>query len=160
MLLDQPFARSAQLQAGAVHQQVQGLRIVRNAGIIGLRLWHGQCRGATAERRVVRHAQRQAEQADDRADQPFSLPIGKTEYGAQGQRRQDCQRRIERLATAGRARSGRLSRDCLIGKPHGQAAALTQPGLVAGPVRDLALLPRDVVAAILVQLERQGRHPG
>ena len=36
-------------------------------------------------------------------DQPFSLPIGKTERSAQGQRRQDHQRRMESPATAGRA---------------------------------------------------------
>ena len=105
---------------------------------------------------MVRHAQRQAEQADDRADQPFSLAIGKTEHGAQGQRRQDRQRRIAGLATARRAWLRCPRRDRLVGKPHRQAAALTQAGLVGGPVRDLVLLPRDVVAAILVQLERHG----
>jgi hypothetical protein len=32
MLLDQPFARTAQLQTGAVHQQVQGLCAVAGVG--------------------------------------------------------------------------------------------------------------------------------
>ena len=99
---------------------------------------------------MVRHAQRQAEQADNRADQSLSLPIGKTEDRAQGQRRQDRQRRIGGLATSGRAWRRFPRRDRLLGKPHRQAAALTQAGFVGGPVRDLVLLARDVVAAILV----------
>jgi hypothetical protein len=33
MLLDQPFARPAEFQAGAVHQQVQGLRSVDHVGL-------------------------------------------------------------------------------------------------------------------------------
>jgi hypothetical protein len=92
MLLDQPFARTAQLQSRAIHQQVQGLCAVVSVGAFQLRPWHGECCRATAECRVVRHPQRQAEQTDDRADEPFSLPIGKPEDSAQGQRRQDRQR--------------------------------------------------------------------
>jgi hypothetical protein len=58
-----------------------------------------RCR-ATVEGRLVRHPQRQAEQTNDRADQPLSLPIAKTEHGAQGQRRQNRQRRIGPLPTS------------------------------------------------------------
>src|SRR5215212_866219 len=50
--------------------------------------------------------------------------------------------------------------DRLIGDPDRQAAPLTQAGVVGRPVRDLAPLSRDVVAAVLVQLERHDRHPG
>ena len=82
------------------------------------------------------------------------MPIGKTEHSTQGQRCQDRQRRVERLATSGRAWRCRPRRDRLLGKPHGQAGTLTQAGLVGGPVRDLVLLAWDVVAAILVELER------
>jgi hypothetical protein len=67
-----------------------------------------------------------------------------------GQRRQDRQRRIGGLATSGCAWRRDPGRDRLVGKPHRQAAALTQAGLVGGPVRDFVLLPWDVVAAILV----------
>src|SRR5208283_4772656 len=37
-----------------------------------------------------------------------------------------------------------------------QAATLAETGLIRRPIRDLVPLPRDVVAAILVQLERHG----
>jgi hypothetical protein len=42
--------------------------------------------------------------------------------------------------------------------PHRPTAPLTQPGLVGWPVGDLALLAWNVVAAILVQLERHGGY--
>ena len=61
-----------------------------------------------------------------------------------------CQRRIPGLATARREWWRCPRRDRLVGKPHGQAAAPTQADLVGGPVRDLVVLPRDVVAAIIV----------
>jgi len=53
---------------------------------------------------------------------------------------------------------GRPRRDRLVGEPHRKAAALTQAGIVGRPVRHLALL-RDVVTAVLVQLEWQDGHP-
>jgi hypothetical protein len=40
---------------------------------------------------MVGYTQRQAEQADDRTDQPPGLPVGEAEHGAQGQCRQDRQ---------------------------------------------------------------------
>jgi len=43
---------------------------------------------------------------------------------------------------------------------HGQAAALAQARLVGGPVRHPVPLPRDVMAAVLVQLEGHSTHPG
>src|SRR3982750_1146502 len=52
----------------------------------------------------------------------------------------------------------RLAR--LVRKPDRQAAAPAQALVVLAPVRDLALLLRDVVASVLVQLEGQGGHPG
>ena len=51
------------------------------------------------------------------------------------------------------------SRDCVIGKPHRQTAALTQAGFIGRPVDDLMPLSRNVVVAILVRLERHSRHP-
>src|SRR3954451_23443297 len=40
-----------------------------------------------------------------------------------------------------------------------QTSTLTQAGVIRRPVRHLTLLARDVVAAGLVQLEGQGKHP-
>jgi len=48
----------------------------------------------------------------------------------------------------------------LIGEPHGQAAALAQAGVILGPVRDLAILFWDMVAAVLIRLERQDGRAG
>ena len=122
-------------------------------------LRHRQRRSTTAQHWVVRHAQRQAEQADNRTDQSLRLPIGEAEHGAQCQRRQDRQRRIPGLTASRRARLRCPSRDCVITKPHRQTAALTRAGFVGRPVGDLVLLTWNMVAAILVQLERHGRHP-
>src|ERR1700712_4540408 len=125
----------------------------------GRQPWHRQRRRTTAQRSVVRHPQRQTEQADDGADQTLRLSIGEAEHSAQRQRREDRQRRITGLATWCRPRRRYPSRDCVIGKPHRQTATLTQAGFVGRPVGDLVLLSRNVVAAILVQLERHKRHP-
>ncbi len=69
-------------------------------------------------------------------------------------------RRIPALATARRAWLGRPRRDCLVGEPHRQAAALAQAGVIGRPVHDPVPLPRDVVAA-LVQLDQllSTNHP-
>ena len=94
------------------------------------------------------------------ADQPLGLAQGQAEHGPQGQRRQDRQRRVPGLPAAGGAWRSPPGRDRLVAEPHRQAAALAQAGVVLAPVRDLVLLLGDVVAAVLVQLERQGGHPG
>src|SRR4051812_21692329 len=109
---------------------------------------------------MVGHPQRQAEQADDRTDQPLGLPVGEAEHGAQGQRRQDRQRRIPGLPTPGGARRRRPRFDRLSGEPDRQAPALAQAGVVLAPVRYLVLLPRDMVTAVLVQLEGHGGDSG
>ncbi len=67
--------------------------------------------------------------------------------------------RVPGLAASGRARLGCPGRNCLLGEPDRQAAALTQAGIISWPVRDLVLLAWDVAAAGLVQLERQGANP-
>src|SRR3954454_15465492 len=103
VLLDQPLAGPAQLQAGAVDQQVHGLGLA--AGIAATRAQrprHLQRRRPPTEGGVVRHAQRQPEQADDGADQPLGLPERQAEHRPQGQRRQDRQGRVPGLDAAGR----------------------------------------------------------
>ncbi len=82
MLFHQPLARTAELQPGAVHQQIDGPGIAIGRS----RPQHHQRRSTTSQRCVIRHAQRQTEQADNRADQSLSLPIGEAEHGAQRQR--------------------------------------------------------------------------
>src|SRR5215203_5259155 len=49
--------------------------------------------------------------------------------------------------------------DGFVGDPDGQAPTLTQAGVVRRPVRDPVRLLGNVVAAVLVQLEGQGKHP-
>src|SRR5215210_866804 len=56
------------------------------------------------------------------------------------------------LATAGGARLSPPGCDRFFGEPDRQTSTLAQAGVVGRPVRDLALLSRDVVAAVLVQL--------
>src|SRR3954466_1919064 len=160
VLLEQPLARAAQLQARAVHQQVRRLAVGTGTGAARPRPRHLQRRRPAAECRVVRHTQREAEQADDGADQALGLPVGEAEHRAQRERRQDGERRVPGLAAPGRARLRRPRRDRLVGEPHRQAAAPAQARVILPPVGDLVALPRDVMAAVLVQLERHGGHPG
>src|SRR5204862_2324623 len=73
---------------------------------------------------------------------------------------QDRQVGILGLPAPARAPLGLPRLDRLVRKPDRQAAAPAQALVVIAPVRDLALLLRDVAASVLVQLEGQGGHPG
>ena len=78
----------------------------------------------------------------------------------EGQRGHDRQGRVVRL-TAGRgARLGLPGRDRRFREPHGQTSPLTKGGVILRPVRNLVPLPREVVTAVLVDLERHERFRG
>src|SRR3954453_2940487 len=109
---------------------------------------------------MVRNREIETEQADDGADQPFGLAQSQTEHSFEGQGRRDRQIRVVRLATRRGARLPLPGRNRRLREPDRQAPALAQGSIVLGPVRDLVLLLGNVVAAVLVQLERQGRLPG
>src|SRR4051812_33088057 len=166
VLLHQPLARAVELQPRAVDQQVQGLGTA--AGVVAvarpraarLRPRHLQRLGPAAQGGVVRHGEVEPEQADDGADQPFGLPVRQPEHGLERQRRQDRQVGILGLPAPARAPLGLPRLDRLVRKPDRHAATPAQALVVIAPVRDLALLLRDVVASVLVQLEGQGGHPG
>src|SRR4051794_33756799 len=164
VLLDQPLARAVELQPRAVHQQVHGAGIAARAATrtvaARLRPRHLQRLGPAAQGGVVRHGEVEPEQADDGADQPFGLPVRQAEYGLERQRRQDRQVGIRGLPAPARAPLGLPRLDRLVRKPDRQAAAPAQALVVIAPVRDVALLLRDVAASVLAQLEGQGGHPG
>src|SRR5829696_8012818 len=126
------------------------------------RPWPGDLQGGgpAAQGGVVRHGEIEAKQAHEGADQLFGLPVRQTEHSPERQGRQDGELGIPGLATPGGARLSPPGCDCFFGEPDRQASTLAQAGVVGRPVRDLALLSRDVVAAVLVQLERHDRHPG
>jgi hypothetical protein len=84
VLLDQPFARPAQLQPGTVDQQVD-----RPAGGAGLR-WQLQGLRPPTEGGIVRNGQIKVEQLEDGADQPLGLAQRQVEHYAQ---RQSCRDR-------------------------------------------------------------------
>jgi len=67
VLLDQPFARPAQLQPGAVDQQVDG------PAAQARRFRQRHRSGAAGEGGVIRHRQFKPEQLEDGADQPLGL---------------------------------------------------------------------------------------
>ncbi len=147
--LVQPLTGAAQLQPGAVDEQVEG------AGP-GTGAWprHLHRRGPAAQRGVVGHSEIEPEQAHDGADQPFGLAQGEPEHRPQGQGGQDGQARVGRLPAPGRPRLGLPGRDGLVGEPHRQAPAPAQAGVVLAPVRDLEPLPRNAVATVGVGFER------
>ncbi|MEO9191725.1 MAG: hypothetical protein ABI224_17230, partial [Acetobacteraceae bacterium] len=55
---------------------------------------------------------------------------------------------------------GAPGRDCSLGEPDGQAAALAQRSIVLRPIRDLVPLLRDMMAAILIRFERHNGFQG
>src|SRR5215204_1004431 len=164
VLLHQPLARAVELQPRAVDQQVHGAGIAASAATrtvaARLRPRPLQRLGPAAQGGVVRHGEVEPEQADDGADQPFGLPVRQPEHGLERQRRQDRQVGILGLPAPARAPLGLPRLDRLVRKPDRQAAAPAQALVVLAPIRDLALLLRDVAASVLVQLEGQGGHPG
>ncbi len=93
VLLEQPFARAAKLQPGAVHQQVHGTGAWPRTN-------HIQRLGPAAQGGVVRHREIEAEQGDDGADQSFGLPQRQAEHRSQRQRRRNSQGRIARLTAS------------------------------------------------------------
>ena len=68
VLFNQPFAGPAELQARAVHQQMQ------RTGSKPPMWRHFQRLAPAAQCRVIRHRESEAEQSDDGADEPFGLP--------------------------------------------------------------------------------------
>ena len=120
VLLDQPLARATQLQSRTVDQQVD-----RPAGGAGLR-WQLQRLGSPAEGGEIGHRQVEAEQLEDRADQPLGLAQRQMEHSAQGQGCRDRQVRVVRLATRRGSRRGFPGGDGVLREPHGQTAPLPQ----------------------------------
>jgi hypothetical protein len=88
MFLDQPFTGAAQLQPGAVNQQMHRFGTAAGAGS---RLRHVHRLGPPVESGVVGGGQGETEQADDGANQVLRLAQSEMEHGPQRQRRQKRQ---------------------------------------------------------------------
>jgi hypothetical protein len=112
VLFDQPLPGSAKFHAGAVDQEMQ------RPNPAPAQWQDTQCFAPTTQCRVIRHAEIEAEQSDDRADEPLGLPQCQMEDRAHRQRRRDRQGRIMRLAA--RRGSGFCSprRDRLLREPN------------------------------------------
>ena len=143
--LVQPLAGAAQLQSGAVDEQVEG----PDPGLVRGRDFHGG--GPSAQRAVVGDGEVEPEQAHDRADQPLGLAQGGPKYCLQGQ---GGHAGVGRLPAPCRPRLGFPDRDRFPGESHRQASAPAQAGIVLAPVRDLEPLPGDAVAAVGIGFER------
>src|SRR6202047_2417438 len=102
---------------------------------------------------MVRRREIEIKQPKHRCDQSFGLAQRQTEDRPQRQRRRDRQGRVARLAAARAAGLGLPRRNRRFREPHGQAAALAQGSVLAGPMRHLVPLLRDVLTAILVRFE-------
>src|SRR4051812_22142893 len=114
MLLDQPLARAAQLQARAVHQQVHGLGA-------GPWSWDLHGLGPAAQGGMVGNRESETQQANDGADQAFGLAQSQTEHGLEGQRRRDRQIRVD----AGTIVAGQNRRGAPMPKPNDLSRSLT-----------------------------------
>jgi hypothetical protein len=120
VLFDQPFAGATELQAGAVHQQMD------RAGSGSPQLRHLQRLGPAAQGGMVRYREVEPKQSNDGADQSLGLPQCQAEHHAHRQGRAYRKGRVMWLAAwrGSRLRPPRLDR--LVGKPNGQAAPLPQ----------------------------------
>src|SRR3712207_8440040 len=99
MRLGQPLSGPAEFQTRAVHQQMHRL---------APRPWSRQLQGLgpTAQGRVVRNREVEAEQAEDGPDQALGLAQGQAEHSSQGQGCRDGQCRVGGLPTGCGARLG------------------------------------------------------
>ena len=95
VFLDQPFAGTAELEAGTVDQQMEGA-VAREIAAGDRR--QPQCPGPPAQGAVIRNRQINPEEFKDRADQPLGLAQRQAEDRAQGQGRGDGDGGIVRLA--------------------------------------------------------------
>jgi hypothetical protein len=151
VFLDQPLAGSTELQACAVHQQVN-----RPSGA-STWYWHLQRLGAAAQGRMIRDSEINAQEPQDRADQAFGLTQCQPEHRPECQGRLDGQNRIAGLTAAGRTGLGIPGCDRFFGKPHRQASALAQGSIVLRPVRHPVPLLGDVTTAGGIGLEGHDR---
>jgi len=108
---------------------------------------------------MIGHGKRQTKQADHGTDEALGLPERQPEHRPQRQRGQDGEAGAVGLPAPGRASLCSPARNRLLGKPCGQAAALTQRNVVVAPIRHPAALPGNMMTVVGVGLERQGRHP-
>ena len=149
MLLDQPLARAVDLQPGRVDHDVH-----RPAARLYLRQRRGerQARTASRERGMIGHADAQAEQHCDGAQQALGLPPRAAEREAQQVPRLDRHRRVVAWPPS-LARPRRLpGRECLRCDPDSQAPALLQRAVIFGPVLDAVACPGDLVTAWFICL--------
>lgn len=151
VLFDEPFAAAAELNRGAVREQMQ------RAGSEPLAQRHGQRPGPAAQGRMVRHRKIESKQVDKGADQTFGLSQCQTTNGTQRQRRGDRQGRGLRLP----ARRGPQFRlpcgDRRVGEPDGEAAPLPQRRIIFRPIRDPIPRHGNMMTMRSVMLERHGR---
>src|SRR6266851_2313634 len=146
VLFDQPLTGTAELEPGAVHQQVYRF---------AARSWsrHRQCFAPSADGRMVWRREIKTKQPKNGCEQPFGLAERQAENRPQRQRRGDRQCRVARLAAARGAWLGLPRRNRAFREPDGQAPALAQGDVIGGPIRHSVPLLRDVVTAILVRFE-------
>ena len=120
VFLDQPLARAAQLQPGTVNQQVD-----RSASRAGLRRQF-QTLSAPAKGREIRYRQVEAEQLEDRADQPLSLAQRQVEHRAECQSCRNRKVGVVGLAARRGARRSFPGGNRILREPYGQTAPLPQ----------------------------------
>ena len=122
-----PLALAPNLDAGAVHEQVQ------RAARAPVGQLHGERLLASAERRMVRHRPVQTSWLQQARDEAGRLPQWQAEQDLHRQARLDRRIAVDRLraALAGWCRMPGRRRV----EPDGQRSALTQPGVGGRPVQ-------------------------
>ena len=120
-------------------------------------LWDLQSLGAPAQGRVIRHGEIQAQELEDRANQPFGLPQCQPEHRPERQGGSDCQGRIVGLTASCRAGFSPPSCNGFLGEPDRETAPLAQGGVVLRPTRYPVSLLGNAVTASSIGFEWHGK---
>src|SRR3984957_20146192 len=152
VFLVEPFALAVDLEAGAVDQKVQWLRMIDS-------FWQdGQTAAATAKRRMIRDGNMDPEHIGDRTKQPLGLTERLVEHQAKCEAGLDGDRRINRLTAPFSDRRRMPCRHGLLSEPYRQTSSPYQRGIVFRPVRHPVSGFWDFMAAAFVEFVRHGFH--
>ena len=130
MLARFPFSFSIQLQSRAIDRDMTGLVRRMNRQV------HGQSFLSPRKSRVIRRAQFQPHQAQQRPDKSLGLAQRQVKQLAKGQRRLDGLIRIHELRSALRRSRVIPSGKGFFAQPHRQTTALDQGLVISRPILD------------------------
>ena len=151
VLLEQPFARAAKLQPGAVDDQMQ-FACSRTRPAL-----NRQSTSPTTERRMIGNGKINPQQPHDRGDQPFALAQSQSKNSSQSQCRLNGQIGIMRLAARRCSRLRLPTHQRFFGEPDRQASTIAKRCVIVPPIGHPMPLTGNVASTLGVKFERHDR---